>query len=155
VVTCDTISTHTAQDEEDRQLPPEDRDSRLRKWLGERGLRQPKGSQAAWPDFFYVAQEGSVTWYLYGKPKTEVIVRFGLKKPKKYYDPFTDDSTKQSEFRGVIPELQGESKDRVPGVIVAAPVVNPGRGDYEIVIKEPNMDAVTLDPGGGGPKKGG
>ena len=131
VVVCDGLGVATPSSSPDAD--------ELEKWMERRGLEyEPSPPPAtAWPKHFFVSQEGSVSWLLYGKPGTKVTVKFD-----RGYDPFSVDPSRQSEFHGFIPfplppnDSLSEGR-QFPGIIVAGPVVRAGRGAYSISIEYP------------------
>ncbi len=128
-----------------------DRENRLKNWMRGRKIDYENPPPTVWPETFWVSQEGSVSWMLYGEPETEVTVRFD-----KGYDPFRSNGDSPSEFRGIIPPRPANWEGQFPGLIVAAPVARAGRGGYRIIVKPPNGAAVReIDPGGGSPTRRG
>lgn len=97
-----------------------------------------------WPEHFEVGQEGSITWYVRGRPGTKATIRFD-----QGFDPFSEPGGQNSVFEAVVPA-------NGPGIAVAGPVVEPGRGRYTIQIQLPGQQ--PMDPfvvsGGGSQTKG-
>jgi hypothetical protein len=96
------------------------------------------GSFSVWPEHFEISQEGSVTWYINGLPNTRATIRFD-----KGFDPFSEPNGDPSVFEAVVP-------DNGPGIAVAGPVVQPGRGRYSITIERPGGAPRTFEVSGGG-----
>jgi uncharacterized membrane protein YeaQ/YmgE (transglycosylase-associated protein family) len=127
----------------------QDRENRLETWMRGRKIDYLNPPPTVWPETFWVSQEGSVSWMLYGEPGTKVTVRFD-----KGYDPFRSNGDTPSVFRGTIPTPPPNWVGQLPGLIVAAPVARAGRGGYRIIVE---LDGVEreIDPGGGSPKRRG
>jgi hypothetical protein len=91
-----------------------------------------------WPEHFEVPQEGSITWYIKGRPGTRATIRFD-----QGFDPFSEPNGQPSVFEAVVPS-DG------PGIAVAGPVVEPGRGAYTIQIESPGQPVRAFVVRGGG-----
>jgi hypothetical protein len=147
VIVCDYVGVPNQVDDEGRAVSSEEREKNLRGFREKRGLTHP-APPTVWPDHFFVAQEGSVSWLLYGEPHTQVRVIFD-----KDYDPFSvvGNRNSHSEFIGVVPDVFRGI--RVPGIIVAGPVVCGGRGGYTIIVTYPDGTIKKIDPDGEGPRR--
>lgn len=97
-----------------------------------------KGNFGVWPEHFEVGQEGSVAWYIRGLPGTRVTIRFD-----RGFDPFSEPNGEPSVFEAVVP-------DNGPGIAVAGPVVQAGRGAYSITIRKADGGERTFVVEGGG-----
>lgn len=96
------------------------------------------GNFSVWPEHFEIAQEGSVVWYIKGLPGTRVTIRFD-----RGFDPFSEPNGEPSVFEAVVPQ-------NGPGIAVAGPVVQSGRGAYSITIRKPDDTERTFTVEGGG-----
>jgi hypothetical protein len=107
--------------------------------------RFANGNFGVWPEHFEISQEGSVAWYIRGRAGTRATIRFD-----QGFDPFSEGGgAPDSVFEAVVPQ-DG------PGIAIAGPVVQPGRGPYSIQIQlpgSPPMDPFIVS-GGGSQKKG-
>ncbi|MGH9463128.1 MAG: hypothetical protein ACRD1X_18110 [Vicinamibacteria bacterium] len=113
------------------------------------GLLCCRSAPGIWPDHFEVSQEGSVVWYLFGKPGTRVTILFD-----QGFDPFAPSAKRNgnpSWFTGVVPAIGAP----IPGFILAGPIVNPGRGAYRMIVDYPNGRSVErLVHGAGAQRRG-
>jgi hypothetical protein len=123
------------------------RDGRIRTWMQNRGINYSNPPPTVWPETFWVAQEGSVSWILYGAMGTDVTIQFD-----KGYDPFSINSSQPSVFHGTIAAPVGTGQPL--GLIVAGPVVRAGRGGYRIITKSGGV-VRQIDPDGGSPTRKG
>jgi hypothetical protein len=127
------------------------RQGRIRKWMRGRKIDYKDPPPTVWPETFWVSQEGSVSWILFGEQGTQVTIEFN-----KDYDPFRTDGDGPSKFSGIIPPPPSGWRGQFAGLVVAAPVVRAGRGDYKITVAYPGGRGVaTIDPGGGSPTRRG
>jgi hypothetical protein len=150
VIICDNLGVPNQVDDDGRSSSSEEREAELRGFREDRGLEHP-APPAVWPEHFFVAQEGSVSWLLYGEPGTKVRIVFD-----KDDDPFSvaGDRESPSEFIGIIPELTERNRTiSVPGIIVAGPTVRGWRSGYTIIVTYPDGTEKTIDPDGEGPRK--
>jgi hypothetical protein len=96
-----------------------------------------------WPEHFEISQEGSIAWYIRGKPGTKATIRFD-----RGFDPFSEPNGEPSVYEAVVPAAG-------PGIAVAGPVVSPGRGAYSIEIETPGQAARHFIVHGGGSQRKG
>jgi hypothetical protein len=124
VVNAQSVSSHTrdgAPDFEGGRAVA--RDLLARGLFDVRKLEAP--DVGIWPEHFEVAQEGSITWFIHGRPGTRATIRFD-----RGFDPFREPGGDESFFVGVVPAGSA-------AVITAGPVVSPGRGAYSIELEAP------------------
>jgi hypothetical protein len=127
----------------------DERQRRIETWMRRRKIDYENPPPTVWPETFWVSQEGSVSWVLYGEENTKVTIKFDKK-----YDPFRTHGKGPSEFHGFIPPPPTDWHGQLPGLIVAAPVVRAGRGGYRIIVQD-SQGRREIDPNGGSPRKKG
>jgi hypothetical protein len=141
VVNAQSVSSHTRDG-----APDFERGRAVARDLFDRGLFDVERLEArdvgVWPEHFEVAQEGSITWFIHGRPGTRATIRFD-----RGFDPFRERGGEESFFIGVVPTGSA-------AVITAGPVVSPGRGAYSIELEPPGEKKRIHVHGGGSQRKG-